>query len=733
MYPGQASICVVMVWAVWSLTVSAQENSGNNEARVLEEIIVTATKRSVSLQELPLSVGVLTGQELRDIGAIGMDDYWRLIPSLNVKDGPLGGNTAIIRGLSDSVSFSQPESLNAFYFDDAAITFVPGLYATPGDPALVDVARVEVLRGPQGTLVGANAMGGAIRIITNEPDAEVLLRSLDLNLSTTTHGGWNYGGRFVLNQPLSGSASAIRLAAWYQDDEGFVDDIGLGRKNINSERRQGARLSWLWNVSDSFDVLARAHSEKMETGDLKYTDPIGKPQLGLLTEGDYQVALLSPQPRDEELRVATLRIRWRPAWGELYSATSWFEKDTSLNADWSPDFNLNFGFYHLSPFHTDVSQEDLSQELRISSEGSGTFNWLAGLYYLDQEATRFDTGSAPGIHEDCPDCFPFIEPDELLLQYQEQSSRKDTALFGELSWRFREDFEATLGGRWYRIKRDLTSQGFFAIFPLDERVSGEGKDFVSKLSVSWDVSGQIMVYGLVSEGFRPGQFNTPAARDVCGARTIIDSDSLRNYEIGTRTRLVEERVGLNVTAFHIDWDDIQTSIFQLDCGFTVLENGGKASSNGFELEFNALLTGNVSLQGGIGYNDAQLEEPIPAFNAPKGQRIPNVPKVTASLAAIWNFAWNDRIDGLLRGDVQYVGSRTTSFDPTLSERTLTPASLDAYYLVNLRLGGDTGQLVTELFVDNLFDEVADLFCCRLFVETYINRPRTIGVRARYDF
>jgi outer membrane receptor protein involved in Fe transport len=715
------------------MTVAAQDHSGDSENRVLEEIIVTATKRAVSLQDLPLSVGVVTGQQLKQIGAIGMDDYWRMIPSLNVKDGPLGGNTAIIRGLSDSVSFSQPESLNAFYFDDAAITFVPGLYATPGDPALVDVARVEVLRGPQGTLVGANAMGGAIRVITNEPDPQQPLRTLDLNLSNTAHGGWNYGGRLILNQPLSGDAAAIRLAAWYQADDGFIDDIGLGREDINSEQRQGARLSWLWNGSDSLEILVRAHTEKIETGDLKYADPVGKPELGLLTEGDYQVALLSPQPRDEELRVATLRIRWRTSWGEIYSATSWFEKDTSLNADWSPEFNLNFGFYHLSPFHTDVGQEDLSQELRFSSDGSGQFNWLAGLYYLDQDANRFDTGSAPGIHETCPGCFPFIGPDELLLMFQEQSSRIDTALFGELSWRFRKDFEATFGGRWYRIKRDLASQGFFVFFPLDELVSGEGDDFVPKISLSWDVSDHMMVYGLVSEGFRPGQFNTPAARDVCGARTIIDSDSLRNYEIGTRTRLANDRIVLNVTAFHIDWDDIQTSVFDFDCGFTVLENGGKASSDGFELELDALLTDSFSLQGGIGYNKAKLEEAIPVFNAPEGQRIPNVPKVTASLAVIWNFAWNDRIGGLLRGDLQYVGSRTTSFDPTLSELTPTPAELDSYYLVNLRLGGDTGHWFTELFVDNLFDEVADLFCCRLFVETYINRPRTIGVRTRYDF
>jgi len=723
----------VILMALCSMTAFAQDTVDDNTEWVLEEIIVTATKREVHLQDLPLSVAVLTGQQLTSIGAFTMDDYWRMIPSLNVKDGPLGGDTVIIRGLSDSTSFLQNESLNSFYLDETAITFVPGLYATPGDPALVDIARVEVLRGPQGTLVGANAMGGAIRIITHEPDPEEPLRKLDLNLSNTAHGGWNYGGNFILNQPLSGGNSAIRLVAFYQDDDGFVDDIGLQRKDINSEQRKGARLSWLWNVSDSFEILARVYAEDIAVGGYNYTDPIGKPELGLLTEGDYQVALLSPEQRDEELQIASLRLKWQTSWGEIYSATSWFEKDVSLEADWSPEFNLNFGFYHLAPFHTDLHQKDLSQELRFSSDGSGNFNWLAGLYYLDQDASRFDTGSAPGIHEACPGCFPFIRPDEVLLVYNEQSSREDTALFGEVSWRFRDDFELTFGGRWYQIKRDLASQGSFTVFPLNDLISGDGDDFVPKLSLSWDVTEQTMLYGLVSEGFRPGQFNNAAARDVCGARPIIDSDSLRNYEIGTRTRFADDHVSLNITAFHIDWDDIQASVFQLDCGFTIQENAGKATSDGLELEFNALLTDNLNLQGGFGYNEAKLAEANQAFNSPKGQRIPNVPKVTANVAVTWTFAWNSRTGGFLRGDLQYVGSRTISFDPTLSEMTPTPAELDEYFLLNLRLGGEASHWRTELFVDNLFDEVADLYCCRLFVETYINRPRTIGVRTRYDF
>ena len=158
--------CLLMAVCAGQGSIFAQDKAIGQETLVLEEIVVTATKREVKLHDLPLSVGVLTGEQLYKINGISMDDYWRMIPSMNVKDGPLGGSTAIIRGLSDSVSFSQPESLNAFYIDDTAITYVPGLYATPGDPALVDVARIEILRGPQGSLGGANARWGVCRFRT---------------------------------------------------------------------------------------------------------------------------------------------------------------------------------------------------------------------------------------------------------------------------------------------------------------------------------------------------------------------------------------------------------------------------------------------------------------------------------------------------------------------------------------------------------------------------------------
>ena len=707
----------------------AEEENANDAARVLEEVIVTASKREVALQDLAMSVGVLTGDQLQDIGAIGLEDYWRMIPSLNVRDGPFGGNSVIIRGLSDSDSFNSTESLTAFYVDDTAVTYVTSLFATPGSVAMVDVARVEVLRGPQGSLVGANAMGGAIRIITNEPDPTAPYYRTELNLSKTAHGGWNYGGQAILNRP-TGDNSALRLAAFYQYDDGFIDDIGLQRKDINDRERAGARLSWLWNVSERFEVLARIYGEHIDAGGYDYTDPVGKVELGLLTEGDYQVALLSPEFRDEELGIASLRLRWTFDWGEIYSATNWYEKELEQAYDWSKELYFDFfGIWNPAPFGGRTEQEDLSQELRISSNGAGALNWLAGLYYLDQEYVSENIGTTPGLLEQCPECGFLIPPDEIILNTYDRQTREDLALFGELSWRFAERWEATLGGRWYRIDRTLTSSGFFGPFPLDDSVGGETDDFVPKASLSWDIDDRTMVYGLVSRGFRPGQFNNAPSREICGARAIIDSDDLTNYEAGVKTRFADDRVSINATVFHIDWNDIQTNLFKPDCGFVFLENAGKATSDGVEFDFSWLVSDRFTLQGGFGYNKAELAEdlPDPDVDAPAGTRIPNVPRWTANIAAIWGFNWNDQAPGYLRVDAQYVGSRTVLFDQ--SPEFLTLSELDSYTLVNLRIGGDIGSWRTELFADNLFDEVADTFCCRYDIDTTIARPRTVGVRA----
>jgi outer membrane receptor protein involved in Fe transport len=708
--------------------VSAQEVSSENET-VLEEIIVTATLREVSLQDLPMSVAALTGQDLRDIGAISIDDVWRQVPNLAVRDAPFGGNVFLIRGLTDTDTFLSTESINAFYLDDTPLTFVSGLFSTPGDAALLDLQRMEVLRGPQGTLVGANAMGGVVRYVSNEPDPGDSLGHVEANLSSTSEGGWNYGGNAVWNQP-TGPDSAVRFAALYQDDEGFIDDIGLDRSNVNARERAAGRFSWLWNINAQWDALTRVYAENVDTGGYNYADDVGRHWTGQFTDGDYQVINSVPEFREEELRLASLRLRRHGNDSEFYSSTSFYEKDVFLVNDWYQEHWFFFGLDHPAEGGNSVTQKDFTQEFRLNSTGDGRFGWLLGAFYLDQEE-ELDEWL---FSEDIPVEHFGVRAGGTVVYVDSHRStqREDMALFGEVSWRFTDALEGVFGLRWYDSERSQQI-GAGGIFVIPGTAEGDSDGWISKASLSWDINEQTMVYGQVSQGFRPGQFNNPGAISFCGARPVIDDDELTNYEVGLKHRSEDGTAIINASVFYVDWEDMQFNAFSETCPFPVLENVGAASSQGFELDFSWLLADHFKLQGGIGYTDAQLDSEFvgEGVNIPAGTTIPNVPEWTANVAGTWEFNWRSEWPGYVRVDAQYVDERTTLFDETIDWPMYR--RLDDYFLADLRVGMQTGEFLAELFITNVFDERAETFCCRMFFDPTINRPRTIGLRTMWDF
>ena len=720
--------CILLVTLSSASVGLSAEIDGADQDNVLEEVIVTATLREVSLQDLPMSVTALTAKGLLDIGAISMEDVWRQVPNLAVRDAPFGGNSFIIRGLTDTDTFLSTESINAFYLDDTPLTYVSGLFSTPGDAAILDLQRLEVLRGPQGTLVGANAMGGVIRYISNEPDPGGKQGHVEVNLSNTDEGGWNYGGHAVWNQP-TGPESALRFAALYQNDDGFIDDIGLGRSDINSRERLAARFSWLWNISVRWDVLARFYAEDIDLGGYNYADDVGRHWTGDLTESDYEIVLSVPEMREEELRLASLRLRWQGDQAEFYSSTSFYQKDVFLINDWSPEHWYFFGLVHPAEGGNDARQQDFTQEFRLISTGGGRFNWLLGAYYLDQEELLDEWLYS----EDLPtDHFGVPAGDTIVyVDSNRATDRKDKAIFGEASWRFTERLEGVVGLRWYDSKRVQQIDGG-GIFIIPGSAQGESEGWIPKASLSWDINDRNMMYGLVSQGFRPGQFNNPGAIGFCGARPTIDDDKLTNWEVGLKHRSTDGSVILNASLFHIDWDEMQFNAFQADCPFPVLENVGKASSQGIELDFAWLITESISLQGGVGYTDAQLDSEFvgEGVNIPAGTPIPNVPDWTANIAVTWEYDWRSDLPGYLKIDAQYVGDRTTLFDESIDWPMYR--QLDAYTLVNLRFGMNPGKFLAEFFITNIFNERAKLFCCRMFYEPAVNRPRTIGLRARWS-
>ena len=744
-----AGICVFLSCLAFGVAQAqirpAEYGQGDISSQtIIEEIVVTATRRESALQDVAKSVGVLTGKVLTDMRAMNFEDYWRSIPSMIVTDsGPFGTRVAL-RGLSSNTSARSDEALTAVYIDDTPIAPPEGFYTAPPDIYLMDVDRIEVLRGPQGTLFGASSMGGAVRTMTNKPDSSRTLRRFDASVSNTHHGDFNYEVNAVFNQPIREDRSAVRLVAFYSDMDGYIDDIGLGRENVNWSEAAGLRLSASTLIRDNASLTARVYYQDVESGSFNEVDHSGKPEIGLPTTNEYQLALLSAESRSDTFVMYNLELAVATDAADWISVTSYFENESNYAIDIGDEMNLFAGGYLAAVIAGYYDQQAFTQEFRVASKGDGQLDWLGGAFYLDQEVPRFDIVPAPGFHNlpacavfspppnaPVPTCTGFPDGEEILLIESITATREDYGVFGELGYRFNRRWEATVGARWYQVEKTQagTTSGIWSGgFDLSTNAASDEDGVTAKGSLKFRVDDDLMFYALASQGFRPGGANDAAIVAVCPeAPAQYVSDELWNYEIGAKTSWLDRRVTLNGTLYHIDWSDAQIVVSAPGCPFPYSDNVGQATSEGIELELGWLINDAWYLAAGIGIIDATLDEAQPnnQIDAPAGTELPNVPEMTANLATTWRFR-SFGLPGFFRADAQYTGSSYSNIDHNIRVRT------PSYTLVDLTLGIETDAWRTELFVDNLLDEQAMQFCCRLNGEFVTNRPRTIGIRAIYS-
>ena len=690
---------------------AAHPQEPSDAGELIEEIIVTATKRESPLQATALSVGVLTGKDIEQSGVLNVNDFWRSVPSLTVTDQGFGGNRITIRGLGEEPN-GISESMSAVYFDETPINQADGLFTMSPDFNYVDIQRIEVLRGPQGTLFGASSMGGALRIITHEPVIGRRHGLLEGIVSATAHGGDNFEGSIVYNQPM-GEAAAGRFVGYFRDNDGFIDDIGLGKNDINSDRTAGIRASILADLNDRLSILGRLVYQSRDAGGFNFVDPNGKPSLGLATSGDYEVALLSDQYRDTDATVGSLTVEYASSWSDWTFISSWVRYDMDLQIDLAEEAQFILGDYAALYSTTDYEQEAFVQELRVASKPGSAIGWLVGLFYLDQDLPREDEF--------------FLDGGSVQIQNSDDS-RRDFALFGEVSVPLGEDVMATAGARWFDVSKRQSSllngisTGFTDVFT---NTSYDEDGVTPKLSIDWTVNEALMLYALASKGYRAGGANTPLAVSLCGAPTGYDSDDLWNYEAGIKSSLLNGRMMLNASAFTIDWSEAQAEVDVPTCNDVYVINAGEASSDGVELEILARLMASWDLRFAVGFNRSEVDKTVPNSGIPAGAEIPLVPELTAAIASTNRFSFMGRHEGFFRIDWQYTAETETSLFPQFN------VTQDDYHLVNLRLGAHSGRWTTTLFADNVFDEQASLLCCRIDGGYSINRPRTVGLRVSF--
>lgn len=735
---------LLLLLGVGTGAVSAQDKVPSKaNSGALEEVIVTATKRGeTSLQDTAMSISAISQKAIEYRGADDMLDYLLLVPNVSFqltsatgsRDDTRGGRHLTIRGIDSGVD-GVPTT--AFYIDDVPLETV--------DPKLFDINRIEVLRGPQGTLYGASSMGGTVRIVTNKPQLGRVEYKTDLTAAIMPEGDPSFYGNAMINLPL-GDSVALRVVGVYRSEGGFIDNVGeegvadfsesTTQKNVNDEQTKGARLALTWQPNDALRITPSVFYQKIsidgtaqferETGDLQFFDR------------------RVPEVQDNDFTLANLEIEYD--FGRdinLFSSMAWF--DTSVAV--TDDFTKVMSFFGLpaDPFQSsfvDISTERFTWEARLSGAFAERFDWILGGFYLDDKRI-YEQGVPNDGLQWCTleTCGADLGPDDSLFNGVQTNNAENFAIFGEVTWSIDDYWEITGGLRWFHSSSDQLADfdGFFNGGPSVTFGDSSESDVSPKLQVAFRPNDDNMIYGLIAKGFRAGGPTSQVPASACAEdlaklglsepKDQFDADTLWNFETGYKGTLAQGRVTLNAAAFFMDWTDVQQSV-RLTCGFGFIGNVGAAESKGLELEVSAQFTDNFSIFGSAGYTDAKFTETSQEVGVTEGDRIKNSAKFNGSLSGRYQWSVGDSYQAYSQVSVVHTGNR-------IEQDFLADASpvLPAYTTVDLRLGLQRDNWEVVLWGKNLTDERGTLF---VFVfqpaaldNVHVIQPRSFGVTFRY--
>lgn len=749
-------------WAVGAALALGSSGLGAQESQALEEIVVTATKREASIQDVPMSIQALRESELAQRGITDVASLAASVPGLSLADGGPGYRTLYIRGVASEFGSAGTTGV---YIDDAFVQ-PGGIVQTVVEPLYFDLDRIEVLRGPQGTLFGGSSMGGTVRYITRKPDLQRFAASVGSEASFTQHGGFNYEVDGLVNVPIVSDRVALRVVGAYRDKDGYIDKLigdfsdpqrqGIGpiRKidNVNDERYSAARAQLVIAANERLEIRPSLLYQKTYSPSFGAFDrpPAGHEQRRGIAVGE---------PIQDELALANLTLTYRWDAVQLLSSTSYSDRDAWYKEDASegteqvvlPDFfGLPRGIFLPTTYDGDRTERSFQQELRLSSTNDAGFQWVAGLYYDDYDQRNGFHWFVPGFSE-----IAFPVPDDNFYQSRSWLERKHKAAFAETSWPIVARLRATLGLRWYEFDSHTQSfdrDGIFNGGPLpDGPVLASSENGVSpRVSLTYDL-GERLLYATASKGFRPGAPNSPVPGISSGSTCVDDfraagidvsddgdvapfeADKLWNYEIGAKTSWADHRFVVNAALYRMDWDDVQ-SLYLAPCFFGAVVNFGAARLTGAEVDYRLALTRAFEVSGGINFNDAEIAEDSAALGVSKGDRLQNAPKWSGSLNARYGFPMFGG-EAYAMATARHVGHSYRSFDHS------DPRSFqNSYTLVGARIGLERDSWQLSLFADNLTDEnpgvfhfLSSFYGAASYARMFPLRGRTVGVSFRKDF
>ena len=759
----------------------------------LDTITVTAQKRTENVQEVPISIDVLSGDKLSQMNVQNTVQVLKLLPSVSYTTAGPGFGQIYMRGVASGGDGNHSGSLPSvgIYLDEEPITTIQGSL----DLHMYDIQRVEALAGPQGTLYGASSQSGTIRYITNKPDPNGFSASFSAEVNAVDHGGEGFLTEGYVNVPLT-SWIALRAVGWSKQDAGYIDSVhstltypssGITvdnapfvRKDFNFADTRGGRMALKIDLNDDWSILPSVSGQGQHTNGIWAFDP---------NYGDLKVARFAPDNSEDRWTQSALTVQGKIGNFDIVYAFAHLNRDDHVDSDYSDysywyDVCCAYGSYlHdnngnlIDPtqfIHGRDNYTKSSNELRVSSPKDWRFRFTVGLFDEQQEHKIHQQYIIKGLSDE-----QTVAGDPNTLWLTEQTRQdNDSAIFGEMSFDFTDRLSGTLGGRYFHTKDSLagfygfgdwgwSSQGVASCFlpavpyrdaPCStvDKTTKES-DSLGKASLQYKLDSDKMIYATWSEGFRPGGINRRALLPP------YKSDFLTNYEFGWKTEWFDHRLRWNGAVFQENWKDFQFAILGAN-GLTEIKNAAQARIRGFETNLTWAATYNLTITGGITLYNAELTADYCGFTeldgtpishcpagtvnpingdtvdgpqAPSGTRLPVTAKVKGNLSGRYNFdAWGN--EAYLQGSVFFEGRRTSDLRVATNQIL---GDMPGYNTVDLSTGFKHDQWSFDFYLNNAFDnrgqlgryaECAEDICA---AQIYVvpTQPRTIGMRVTRDF
>lgn len=688
----------------------------------LDRVEVTSSKRRQLQDEVAGTVTALSGSKLEQMGVRDAEDLFKLTPGVQFNKGNADGALYSIRGIgtntsSDNVIFGQTPT--GIYIEDIPFTD-PYVYISSPDVPPFDLERVEVLRGPQGALYGSASLGGAVRYLFAKPQLRQQQFSVLTGVSSVAQGGTGYTTNVMANLPLFSDVAALRVVLTKRRDAGYVDNPGTGRKDINANDAESARVILAVKPSASLDLTAtymRQHSK--QNGDSGvFPDP---EKLSIDTPTDARI--------DSRIDLSSLQANWDMGGLKLTSLTGYQTKRREQQTDVTyllvPDFTL-YGGVNYPNVDRAINVEPrrsngFTQEFRLAPTETGDLSWLVGVFHQKVNFFRSQVVTLPGAND------PVDLPGDVYFETVRQGSATENSLFADFDWKLTPKWTAGAGARYFKTRVTFDRSNFGAPFT---RFESDESGTTPRFSTRYELSSQASVYATASRGYRFGGINTTGS-------IPYKSDSLWNYEIGARLR-PSRQLSLELSAFTQRWKDIQVSTSDPN-GFILTTNVASARSNGLEATLGWRPVNSFALNLSTAVTSAQIKAPFVSGNGrdvASGTDLPGSAKFQATADASYNFAGPIDSSGSVSAVLQYLGKRKAQLDADLE--------LPAYTTLDLRLNFGWTHWELGAFVQNVTDKRGQSSAAVNyssyqnpgavnFTQWYPIRPRTVGVTLRYDY